>query len=160
MTGGTYIFLTDDSGIGYSHRSPSTESYDVETLNECMIRVVCEYCGLEYEPKEKVPTDSLVYGEYVNGNYSIILNANGTCDLISKSNEVSILSGNFRYEDSCVIIETGLTKDTDLYKPIIETYKYVFLYSNRDLVYMKNVSNATNDIFESLEDQSIFTLVK
>ena len=51
MTGGTYIFLTNHSGIGYSHIEPSTDSYDVEPLNECMIRVVCEYCGLKYEAK-------------------------------------------------------------------------------------------------------------
>lgn len=50
MTGGTYIFLTNDSGIGYSHEEPTDTEYEVEPLNECMIRVVCEYCGLKYEP--------------------------------------------------------------------------------------------------------------
>lgn len=48
MTGGTYIFLTNHSGIGGSHIDPSVSDYTVEPLNECMIRVVCEYCGLEY----------------------------------------------------------------------------------------------------------------
>lgn len=51
MTGGTYIFLTNHSGIGNSHIEPSAESYTVEPLNECMIRVVCEYCGLKYEAR-------------------------------------------------------------------------------------------------------------
>ena len=48
MTGGTYIFLTDHSGIGNPHLDPTVEEYTVEALNECMIRVICEYCGLEY----------------------------------------------------------------------------------------------------------------
>ena len=48
MTGGTYIFLTTHSGIGGNHIEASVGEYDVEPLNECMIRVVCEYCGLEY----------------------------------------------------------------------------------------------------------------
>ena len=52
MTGGTYIFLTDHSGIGSGHIEASVGDFDVEPLNECMIRVVCEYCGLEYTAPE------------------------------------------------------------------------------------------------------------
>lgn len=48
MTGGTYIFLTDDSGVGDSHLEPTIGEYEVEALNELMIRVISEYCGLEY----------------------------------------------------------------------------------------------------------------
>ena len=51
MTGGTYIFLTDDSGIGNSHLEPSIGEYVVEYLNACMVRVVNEYLtGVETEP--------------------------------------------------------------------------------------------------------------
>ncbi len=59
MTGGTYIFLTNDSGIGGDHIAPSADQYTVEPLNECMIRVVCEYCGIAYEAPAPtpVPTD-------------------------------------------------------------------------------------------------------
>lgn len=49
MTGGTYTFLTDHSGIGNDHLEPTIGEYEVEKLNECMIRVICEYCGLEYK---------------------------------------------------------------------------------------------------------------
>lgn len=48
MTGGTYVFLTDHSGVGDSHLEPTIGEYDVEALNELMIRVISEYCGLEY----------------------------------------------------------------------------------------------------------------
>ena len=51
MTGGTYIFLTDDSGIGNSHLEPSVGEFDVEYLNACMVRIVNEYItGTETKP--------------------------------------------------------------------------------------------------------------
>lgn len=42
-TGGTYTFLTNDSGIGYDHMEPTIGSYDVEKLNDMMVRIVGEY---------------------------------------------------------------------------------------------------------------------
>ena len=48
MTGGTYVFLTDHSGIGGSHKEAEVGEFDVEPLNECLIRITCEYCGLAY----------------------------------------------------------------------------------------------------------------
>ncbi len=43
MTGGTYAFLTDDSGIGGGHIEPTIGSYDVEKLNDMMVRITGEY---------------------------------------------------------------------------------------------------------------------
>lgn len=43
MTGGTYVFLTDDSGIGNSHTEPTIGSYNTEKLNDLMVRAVSEY---------------------------------------------------------------------------------------------------------------------
>jgi hypothetical protein len=43
MTGGTYTFLTDHSGIGESHLEPTIGEYDVEKLNEMLIRIIGEY---------------------------------------------------------------------------------------------------------------------
>lgn len=42
-TNGTYTFLTDHSGIGNSHIAPSTDHFDVETLNKLMIRIIKSY---------------------------------------------------------------------------------------------------------------------
>lgn len=42
-TNGTYTFLTDHSGIGNSHIKPSTDSYEVETLNAILVRVLKSY---------------------------------------------------------------------------------------------------------------------
>lgn len=42
-TGGTYTFLTDHSGIGGSHIEPTIGDYEVEKLNDLMVRVISEY---------------------------------------------------------------------------------------------------------------------
>lgn len=42
-TGGTYTFLTDDSGIGGSHIEPTIGDYQVEKLNDMMVRIINEY---------------------------------------------------------------------------------------------------------------------
>jgi len=43
MTGGTYVFLTDDSGIGYSHLEPIIGEHKVEKLYDIIVRVINEY---------------------------------------------------------------------------------------------------------------------
>ena len=47
MTGGTYTFLTNHSGIGNSHLEPTIGEYEVEKLNDLLVRVICEYCGIK-----------------------------------------------------------------------------------------------------------------
>jgi hypothetical protein len=42
-TGGTYIFLTDHSGIGGGHLEPTIGEYEVELLNALLIRVINGY---------------------------------------------------------------------------------------------------------------------
>lgn len=43
LTGGTYTFLTDDSGIGNSHLEPTVGNYQVENLNDCIVRIIKTY---------------------------------------------------------------------------------------------------------------------
>ncbi len=54
MTGGTFIFLDDNSGVGYSHTVTETD-YTSEYLNEMIIRIIAGYCGvtIETEPAEE-----------------------------------------------------------------------------------------------------------
>lgn len=53
MTGGTFLFLDDNSGVGYSHDVPlKPNEYDSEYFNDMMIRVIGEYCGVEIQPTE------------------------------------------------------------------------------------------------------------
>ncbi|MCL2634210.1 MAG: VWA domain-containing protein [Oscillospiraceae bacterium] len=44
-SGGTYTFLTDHSGIGDPHMEPTIGAYQVEFLNEMLIRIINEYLG-------------------------------------------------------------------------------------------------------------------
>ncbi|MDE6591633.1 MAG: VWA domain-containing protein [Oscillospiraceae bacterium] len=44
ISGGTYVYLTDESGVGYSHLAPTvSEEPEDEKLNELMIRLIDEY---------------------------------------------------------------------------------------------------------------------
>jgi hypothetical protein len=42
-TGGTYVFITDDSGVGNSHIKASVGDYQVEQLNDLIIRLIDHY---------------------------------------------------------------------------------------------------------------------
>ncbi|UTX50179.1 T9SS type A sorting domain-containing protein [Chryseobacterium sp. MA9] len=42
LTNGTYTFLTDDSGIGNSHIKPTIDSYEVEKLNDLLLRLILQ----------------------------------------------------------------------------------------------------------------------
>lgn len=43
LTGGTYTFLTDDSGIGNGHDEPETGGYTVEYLSDLLVRLTVGY---------------------------------------------------------------------------------------------------------------------
>ncbi|MFV0399280.1 MAG: VWA domain-containing protein [Oscillospiraceae bacterium] len=42
-TGGSYVFLTDHSGVGNSHLEPTIGSYEVEYLNDLLVRLIDQY---------------------------------------------------------------------------------------------------------------------
>lgn len=44
-TNGTYVFLTDDSGIGNPHLKPTTDSFSVEKLNALIVRLIEKYAN-------------------------------------------------------------------------------------------------------------------
>ncbi len=43
LTNGTYVFITDDSGVGNPHLVPTIGDYEVEKLNDLMVRLVGKY---------------------------------------------------------------------------------------------------------------------
>ena len=54
LTNGTYVFITDDSGIGNPHLDPVVKDYEVEKLNDCLVRLITQYsksysCDVEVE---------------------------------------------------------------------------------------------------------------
>ncbi len=46
-TNGSYVFLTDDSGVGGKHLKPTTDDYKVELLNDLLQRVIAEMVYME-----------------------------------------------------------------------------------------------------------------
>lgn len=42
-TNGTYVFITDDSGVGNEHLEPTVGQYNVELLNNLMVRLINKY---------------------------------------------------------------------------------------------------------------------
>jgi len=46
-TNGSYVFLTDHSGIGGKHLEPTTDEYKVEPLNHLLVRLITEYTTVE-----------------------------------------------------------------------------------------------------------------
>lgn len=43
LTNGTYVFITDDSGVGNSHLEPTIGDFEVEKLNDLIVKLVDEY---------------------------------------------------------------------------------------------------------------------
>ncbi|MDX8353766.1 vWA domain-containing protein [Cognatiyoonia sp. IB215182] len=66
MTGGRYVFLTDDSGVGLAHAEPTISCYQVTRLNELLARILrSELSGLRIEA---APADVIrTVGSYQNG---------------------------------------------------------------------------------------------
>ncbi|MCM1236015.1 MAG: VWA domain-containing protein [Ruminococcus flavefaciens] len=61
LTGGTYAFLTDDSGIGDSHEMPAVGEFTVEYLSDLMVRLIKGYyTGTFDEPIVWTQSESVV----------------------------------------------------------------------------------------------------
>jgi len=54
MTGGKYVFLTDDSGVGNSHEEPDITGYTVERLNDLMVREIRAYAAAHTDVRRLV----------------------------------------------------------------------------------------------------------
>ena len=48
-TNGRYVFITDDSGIGYTHLEPTVGEYEVRLLRDIIADIMIEYLEIELE---------------------------------------------------------------------------------------------------------------
>jgi hypothetical protein len=83
-TNGTYAFLTDHSGVGGKHTEASTDSYNVELLNNLLQRIIQQFVYVRRcaeadvkanEPEIKQPENLarvIVYPNPTHGNASIV----------------------------------------------------------------------------------------
>jgi hypothetical protein len=58
LTNGTYVFITDDSGIGEKHLDPVVKDYEVEKLNDLLVRLITSYsqrvdCSTDFKAPQK-----------------------------------------------------------------------------------------------------------
>ena len=49
VTNGTYVFITDHSGVGNDHLEPTVGDYTVEKLNDLMVRLIYQYTSCTSE---------------------------------------------------------------------------------------------------------------
>ncbi len=57
LTNATYVFITDDSGIGNAHLDPVVKDYEVEKLNDLLVRLIANYtkvlsCNIDFKSSE------------------------------------------------------------------------------------------------------------
>lgn len=87
LTNGTYTFLTNDSGIGNNHIEPTASAYEVEKLNDLLLRLILqrsavpdckigvtnEYLNkkLEVESIEEKEITTKIYPNPTKGNFKI-----------------------------------------------------------------------------------------
>jgi hypothetical protein len=58
-TNGTYLFITNDSGIGNDHIAPTTDSYKVEMLNDLILRIILQFSEANTCDKVKLPINTV-----------------------------------------------------------------------------------------------------
>ena len=77
LTGGRYVFLTDDSGVGNAHAEPHIPCYHVTKFNGALVRMVeSEMTGTHVQPKPEEIVRSV--GNPQNGVCSTKSNGNVT----------------------------------------------------------------------------------
>lgn len=59
-TNGTYTFLTDHSGVGLPHLEPTTDRYEVESLNDLLVRVLKSFTYMP-DCQQQLPELELAY---------------------------------------------------------------------------------------------------
>ncbi|MCS6820010.1 MAG: VWA domain-containing protein, partial [Chitinophagales bacterium] len=70
-TNGTYVFLTDHSGVGNKHLPPSTDKYDVEKLNDLIVRLIQQFtyfpsCNMAIATVDSLLQIPLVQNQKIN----------------------------------------------------------------------------------------------
>lgn len=76
-TTGTYVFITDDSGIGNSHLKPKNKDFKVEKLNNLLVRLIGQYTNRESceEEENEEPNNEVLFAnnnENTNSNNIVI----------------------------------------------------------------------------------------
>jgi hypothetical protein len=97
-TNGTYVFLTNHSGVGNPHIEPTTDSYDVEKLNDLMLRLFTQFTyapDCKEQPTSDLQSDTLrIFNPMTNIPVDTLATAS------NDSNDLTIKQG----RDSALVI--------------------------------------------------------
>lgn len=141
LTNGTYVFLTDDSGIGNSHIKPSTDEYEVELLNDLILRLLYQYT---YLPSYVYETESFEWEENVS-----FLKSENQEDISEEPIEFNIFPIPCR--DKLNVTSKKKIKElyiNDISGKILERYVNIKKESSFDLSQYPNGTYFINTVFE------------
>lgn len=103
-TNGTYVFITDDSGIGHKHLDPVVKDYEVEKLNDLIVRLLKSYTSNKSCDIQKHNTTSSSVKIFPNPTSNFITISN-----TDKIERIKILSPSGK-----VIISRDINQPSDL----------------------------------------------
>ena len=99
-TNGTYVFITDDSGIGNPHLDPLVDDFEVEKLNDLLTRLITHYtliqnCNVQAVTNNKVKIYPNPTSNFINVESKLALNE---IRVISNSGKVVHKVKNVKYQ--------------------------------------------------------------
>lgn len=153
LTGGTYTYLTDDSGIGYPHTIATTnEKVEVEKLCEMIVRIVKEYLTGEVILPTPISDYQISSYKYTgsNGDYTIK-------DLFIDENHI-YAKGEFNIEVESMddiyleITIDALNKEKGMYENVASKQKITLDTSK------SQISNGSSELIFNI-DQSIYDYI-
>jgi hypothetical protein len=126
-TNGTYLFLTDHSGIGNPHLEPSTESYKVEMFNDLLLRIIKQFT----EVKTCFQTE--FYPE--NNKFE------------NKINEETTIQWSFSPNPTSSFVHVKISKEASEIHLLDTTGKLIFYQNHRAKNYQLNLTGLPTAVY-------------
>lgn len=83
LTNGTYVFLTNHSGIGGDHLEPVTDSYEVFALNDLLVKIVNE--GTQFETCKTIEFKEQNIDNQTDNSFGVKVFPNPVTDILQVS---------------------------------------------------------------------------
>ncbi len=83
LTNGTYVFLTNHSGIGGDHLEPVTDSYEVFALNDLLVKIVNE--GTQFETCKTIEYREENVDNQLDNSFGVKVFPNPVSDILEVS---------------------------------------------------------------------------
>lgn len=131
-TNGTYTFLTDHSGIGYSHIKPTTDQYNVVLLNDLLKRIFYEFlytssCNTQYITDKEIRDTMYLFNPIIIDK--VIMDST----ILSKQTKALLLakdSSTIAIADTATKLQDTLANSTENQERKPEVFKSLKYYPN------------------------------